>query len=151
MSFKISKCLVAKVQKHIKSDALWKRLFDPLHISLGPHGCIYDNKNLNLSYLVRKERRLIEHFSNVTHNTWKRCIYKQFKVSFGLKYMYILCFVDISKYFVTQVVDNQDYLNTVQHLLFPISPRCRWILRTLKYTRGQKLSTAKIFSFSQDQ
>ena len=148
MSFKVSKCLVSKVQKHIKSDALWKRLSDPLHISLGPHGCIYDNKNLNLSYLVRKERG-IKHFTNVTHNTWKRCIYKQFKVTFSLKY--ILCFVDISKYFVTQVVDNQDYLKTVQHLLFPISPRCRWILRTLEYTWGQMLSTAKIFSFSQEQ
>ena len=52
-------------------------------------------KKLNLSYLVRKEIG-IKHVSNVTHNTRKRCIYKQFKVTFGFKY--ILCFVDISKY-----------------------------------------------------
>ena len=70
MSNKSLKIANPNVQKHIKSDALWKKKYlDPLHASLRSCGCIYDTKTLKLTCLMRNDRTLIgtKHFSYITH------------------------------------------------------------------------------------
>ena len=69
MSLKLESILSQSYRKASKVMHFVKVYFDSLRVSLGPCGCIYDNKTIKLSYHVRNYWTLIgiRQFSYISH------------------------------------------------------------------------------------